>query len=164
MRKWLFLTILIVLATSCTPMYVWRSTPQVEIKANDIFDVELEPISIIKNQYNGFRLKINNRTRHDLELNWDKTLYLDKDMTNGGVMFEGILYKERNAQKSPDIIFASSTFEKKIFPNNLVEFAGNHWIHRPLPGGYQGVYLTIVSNGKEIHEKVTVHISIHKHQ
>jgi hypothetical protein len=113
----------------------------------------------LKNPYSAFLLRVENKTLKDLELDWNKTLFIENGKTNGGFMFEGIVYKDRNNPKPPDIIFGNSIFEKVIFPNNLVFFLSDmrpRWGHTPFHLGENGVYLTIKVDGREINQKLSV--------
>jgi hypothetical protein len=107
-------------------------------------------------------LTVKNKTNKNLELNWNKTLYIVNGQTSGGFMFEGVVYKDRNNSKSPDVIFPNGTLSKAIWPNNLVYFSSGQyggWRHESLPPGENGVYLTVIVDGKEISEKITMNLS-----
>jgi len=67
-------------------------------------------------------LTIRNKTNKNIELNWNKTLYITGGQTSGGFMFEGVVYAERNNPKPADLIFGNSTFTKEISPSNLVDY------------------------------------------
>lgn len=64
-------------------------------------------------------LVIRNKTNSNLEVNWNKTLFITNGQTSGGFIFEGVVYKDRNNQKAPDIVFANGSMTKTIWPNNL---------------------------------------------
>jgi len=117
---------------------------------------------ILKKAYTAFILTIVNKTSQDLELDWNKTLYIYNGETKGGFMFEGIVYKDRNNPKPPDIIFANSTFTKVIFPNSNVQFTSWGWEHIPLPLGENGIYLVVKVGEKEIKEKLNLVLSREK--
>lgn len=77
-------------------------------------------------------------------------------------MFEGVVYKDRNNPKPPDIIFAKSTFSKTIWPNNLVYFSSGKyggWRNEDMPTGENGIYLTVKVGDQEIKEKITINIT-----
>jgi hypothetical protein len=144
--------------------YVWESQPARQHASNEHFDVELEPI--FKKSISGFgpmgcqsfNLKLVNKTDKNIEINWNKTLYINKGQTSGDFMFEGIVYKDRNNPKLPDIIFPKVEFNKVIYPNNLISFYRS-WYHNNMQQGENGVYLSVVIDGKEINEKLTVNLS-----
>lgn len=147
---------------SCVPKYTWKATPVIQQADNEYYSVQLEPIGRCEEIYNGFMLTVVNKSSQDMEIDWNKTLYLHNGQTNGGFMFEGVIYKDRNNQKPPDIVFANSTFKKAIWPNSLASFGGYkpQWGNGPLRAGENGVYLTMRMNGQEVHEKLTMNIRI----
>ncbi len=107
---------------------------------------------------NAFTLIIENKTNKDMEVDWNKTLYIAQGRTSGGFMFDGIVYAQRNAPKPPDIVFKGGTFRKNIYPTNLVEFSSGKyggWRHQNMPQGLNGVYLTLRIGNEEINEKLT---------
>jgi len=108
---------LIVIVCSCAPRYVWRFS-SVKTATNNYFVADIFPHCSYGCR--SFSLTIENKTDKDIELDWNKTLYISNGTTSGGFMFEGVVYKDRNNPKTPDIIFAKSKFSKTIWPNNLV--------------------------------------------
>jgi len=77
-------------------------------------------------------------------------------------MFEGVVFKDRNNPKPPDVIFPNGHLVKSIYPNNLVGFySGKYarWYHSPMDSGMNGAYLSVIVDGKEINEKLTVNLS-----
>jgi hypothetical protein len=129
---------------------------------NEYFDTVVMP-QCDSNGCDAFTLVITNKTGKNLEVNWNKTLYIMRGQTSGGFMFEGVLYKDRNNQKTPDIVFGNSTFSKKLWPNNLVEYStGKYggWRNESMPSGENGIYLTVNIDGKEISQKLITNISI----
>ena len=75
-------------------------------------------------------------------------------------MFEGIVFKDRNNSKSNDVIFAKNKFQKTIWPNNLVSFDRTvGWLHYAMDMGDNGIYITLITNGKEIREKLLINMS-----
>jgi hypothetical protein len=108
---------------------------------------------------NSFTLSIQNKTSQDLEVDWNKTLYISSGTTSGGFMFEGVVYANRNNPKPPDIVFANGKFSKVIHPNNLVSYTSGKyggWSHDSIGFGDTGVYLTIKAGNEEIKEKIIV--------
>ncbi len=78
-------------------------------------------------------------------------------------MFEGVVYKDRNNQKPPDIVFARGNFLKIIHPNNLVSFASGRyggWEHSEMPPGENGAYLSVSVDGKEISERLVMQLAL----
>jgi len=157
-------SIILLLSGCATSGYVWKSEPVMNLVGNDYFAAEISPICTSWG-CESFALRITNKTDKNLELNWNKTLYISQGQTRGGFMFEGVVYKDRNNPKSPDIIFSGSNLVKQIWPNNLVYFESGRyggWRHISMPPGENGVYLTITIDGKEVNEKLSVSLSMEK--
>jgi hypothetical protein len=140
-------------------MESWEDMPSQQTLSNDFFDVQVKPVCKSHGWCTSFILTLKNKTDNNLELNWNKTLYISNGQTSGGFMFEGIIIRDRNNQKPPDIIFAHDLFSKLIYPNNLVSFVRNEWVHLPMKNGENGVYLSVIVNDKEINEKLTLTFS-----
>lgn len=156
--------------TACATPPVWKAEPNRAKIENASFIAELEPVCHYERVYtniyggfsgcNGFELSIKNKTSSNIELDWNKTLYVASGQTSGGFMFEGIIFAERNNPKLPDVIFAGGTLKKIIWPNNFVEYSGGQygsgWYHRKLNTGEQGIFLTTIIDGKIVNEKITI--------
>jgi hypothetical protein len=152
-----------ILAAGCaTTRTVVKAEPTVMQASNEYFDTTAMPRC---GSYGceGFTLQIKNKTSRDLEVNWNKTLYIARGQTSGGFMFEGVVYKDRSNPKSPDVVFGNGTFSKSIWPNNLVEFSSGKyggWRNENMPSGENGIYLTVNIDGKEITQKLITNISV----
>jgi hypothetical protein len=160
----LLFTVSVAMISGCvTTRYVWKSVPSNSSIENEYFTAEISPASC--DDYWGceaFGLTVKNKTNKNLELNWNKTLYIVHGQTSGGFMFKGIVYQERNNFKPPDIIFPGGKLFKTIWPNNLLGFSTGKfwgWRHDAMPAGENGVYLTVAIDGKEISEKITLTLS-----
>jgi len=108
-----------------------------------------------------FALTVENKTAKNIEIVWDKTLFVTNGATSGRFMFEGVVYKERNNSRANDIVFGNTTLNKLILPNNLVAYLGGRsigWFHHLMPQGENGIYITLKVDDKEIGEKVLVNI------
>lgn len=139
----------------------WRIEPLDQGIENDYLSGTISPADYSP-AVNGFRalnLILRNNTSEDMELDWNKTLFIENGQTNGGFMFEGVVYQDKNNPKQPDIIFPDTEFKKTIWPNNLVSFRGNSWDHNAMPPGQNGIYLTIRTKKNEIKEKVVLNMS-----
>ncbi len=165
--------VLLLLLTSCAAtiqqVEYWNSEPRTQRVSNEYFDAELTPILLSgpdlailfytpDESYRAFQLSLKNNSDKDIEINWNRTLYISQGQTSGGFMFEGIAYLTRNNPKPPDVVFAHSSIQKLIFPNNLVDFT-SRWCHYPMSPGENGVYLSVIVDGKEITEKLLVNLS-----
>ena len=161
-------SVLLFLIVGCVPKYTWRAIPVIQQVDNQSYTARIHPISKYEGVFAGFRLTVDNKTGLDIEIDWNRTLYLHNGQTSGGFMYEGIIYANRNNPKAPDIVFANSTFEKEIWPCNLVyyhrglsaDFSG--WEHNTFPAGQNGVYLTMKVNAHEVHEKLMLDVEIIK--
>jgi len=142
------------------PRYTWKAEPYRQSVENEYFTASIAPTAfdMIFGGYEAFDLIIKNKTSVDIELDWNKTLYIERNQTKGGFMFDGVVYKDRNNPKPPDIIFSGAELRKNIWPNALVSFSGR-WDHNPMPAGQNGVYLTIKIKDKEVQEKIVLDIS-----
>ncbi len=161
-KKVLLVFILVALFSGCaTTSYVWKSDPVNPSIENEYFGAKISP-SCTSWGCSSFILTVTNKTNKNLELNWNKTLYIAHGQTSGGFMFEGVVYKDRNNPKSPDVIFPGGFLTKIIWPNNLVSFTSGRyggWNHGTMPFGENGVYLTIAVDGKEVNEKIVTRLS-----
>ena len=153
--------VLLIQGCSISNSYIYEQIVP-ESKGNNI-EVSLTPInpSMIAG-YSAFILKVNNNSNDDMEIDWNKTYFIDKGRTNGTFMFEGVVYKDRNNQKSSDIVFSKNQFSKVIYPSNYAVFSttGGYagWQNNGFGVGEFGIYLTLKVNDKEIKEKVFVKV------
>jgi len=154
-----FFIVFLFLITGCTRApWVIKSTPPTRTISSEYYDITITPIGYRDGSgFYGFDLKITNKTNEDFELIWDKTYYLLHGQTSGGFYFGGIFYREVNEHKQNDIIFSKQTFQNLISPSCLVYFYRG-WSRKVFPNGENGIYLTMLINGKEIREKLTVDI------
>ena len=162
MKKAIILSALILLLVAgCARNYTWviKSDPPERIISNDLYSIKLNLSPPDRYSYKSFELVIVNKTSKDIELIWDKTLYICGGQTSGGFTYEGVIYKDRNMPKQSDVIFANGTFNKTIFPSNFISFRGQYgWYSDYMPNGENGVYLTLKINGEEYHEKLLLDI------
>jgi hypothetical protein len=152
--------VLMIVGSGTTQPAVRALATEAATATNAAFVARLEPIC--RNTCSGFVLVIENKTDKDLEIDWNRTLFLDNGTTRGGFMFEGVVFRDRNNPKPPDIVFEKNRFSKMIWPNNLVEFTSGRyggWSHNDLPLGTVGVYLTVRQGQNELRERLTVTLS-----
>jgi len=155
---YLVLCAVVVTAGCEAPQSTWNAAPVT--MQGDRFDVQLAP-ECWGGSYGcvGFHLTINNKTEDDIEIDWNKTLFIRQGQTAGGFTFEGIAYRDRNEPKNPDVVFAGSSWSKLIVPSVLVQWTGRSWIHNPMPAGDNGVYLHLRMGGEEVVQRVTLAMS-----
>lgn len=172
MKKIITLFCAVFFLVSCVPMGKMSFTPSTTDLKNSLYEIDLNFSSKAGNDlYNQMEIVINNKTSEDIEIVWDKTYYLYNGQTNGGFMFEGIVYSDRNNQKSNDIVFANSLYKKIIYPNNLVIMtdssamaavlgagsvygAPKQWAHDTFKEGTHGIYLTMKIKDEILKEKI----------
>jgi group I intron endonuclease len=85
------------------------------------------------------------------------------NQTDGGFMFGGIPYITRTSKKANDVVFPNGNFAKVIYPNNFVYYSSSSgWIHKDLPIGEIGIYLTLIIDKKEVEYKLMNELKIKK--
>jgi hypothetical protein len=149
----------VVFASACASPE-WKSDPEVATVDNEFLTVSIRPVCHEWIGCNSFVLRIVNKTEKDIEVNWNRTLYIRNGQTSGGFMFEGVIFADRNNNKPPDVIFKQVPFTKVIWPSNLVTLdrSPTGWRHIGMPNGRNGLYLTVVVSGKEINQRVELTI------
>lgn len=145
------------------PPQQWTSEPPMVTVDKELYTVTVAP-GCRDFGCKAFALTLMNKTDKNLEIDWNKTLFITRGQTSGGFMFEGVVYKDRQNPKPPDIVFPGSTLGKVLWPNNLVNFSGGRygtgWEHQSMSPGETGVYLTVVVDGKEMNEKLTTTLTV----
>ena len=163
----------LILGTGCAPTFISISTPEIQTIENSHYTAQFEPLAEGNNYFDGFRLKVINKTSKDLEIDWNKTRYLYNGRDIGIFVFEGIKPESiKNLTISPDIIPSGQSFTKDISPFKLL--AREPLTHKgvsagkitfgPIPNGENGIFLFIRQNGNTIKEKMAVKITEKKVQ
>jgi hypothetical protein len=154
-----YILIFISLLTACgSSQYVWRSDPPLPSYNNRYFSITTVPI-ILFDGYGALAIKVKNRTKKNIEVDWNRTIFISNGEANGGFMFQGIPYEKRNYPIPPDIIPQYRTLRKIVFPNNLIVKSDNSWTHKPMEKGENGLYVTVRVNGKNMGAKLTSYLS-----
>jgi len=150
-------------ATTTSRPVKYSCASNIETCSNEFYDAYITPMFSRKywgaEGYVGFELTVENKRDEDLELDWNRTLFIQDGRTNGGFMFEGVVYRERNNPKPPDIISPGERISKQILPSNLVYFSrgsSGGWRHKFMGTGACGISLSIKVNGREIREKMLI--------
>ena len=158
----------VILGTGCAPTLVSISTPEIQTIENSHYTAQLEPLAEGKNYFDGFRLKVMNKTLKDLEIDWNKTRYLYDGRDIGIFVFKGIKPENiKNSTIPTDTIPAGQSFTKDISPLKLVArepltgkgAKAGKITSGPIPTGESGIFLFIKQNGNTIKEKITVKIT-----
>ena len=154
-----YILIFILLPTACSSsQYVWRSDPPLPSYSNKYFSISTVPI-ILFDGYGAFAIKVQNKTKRNIEVNWNRTIFISNAEANGGFMFQGIPYEKRNYPIPPDIVPPHGILRKIVFPNNLIVKSDDSWIHKPMEKGENGLYITVKVNGKNMGAKLPSHLS-----
>jgi len=169
--KIVFILICIVTPTitaGCAPTLVSISTPQIQTVENSYYTAQFEPLAEGKNYFDGFRLKVVNKTGKDLEIDWNKTRYIYNGRDIGVFVFKGIQPENiKNSTIPPDTISAGQSFTKDISPLKLLArepltgkgAKAGKITSGPIPTGKNGIFLFIRQNGNTIKEKIAVNIT-----
>jgi hypothetical protein len=161
------------IATGCAPTLISISTPEIQTVENSYYTTQFEPLAEDKNYFDSFRLKVVNKTRKDLEIDWNKTRYIYNGRDIGVFVFKGI--KPENIKSltiPPDTIPAGQSFTKDISPFKLLArepltgkgAKAGKITTGPIPNGENGIFLFIRQNGNTIKEKMAVKITEKKVQ
>lgn len=157
-RTLLLMLVCCLVLTSCVTAPVSRSDPKYQFIVTKDYYVSITPIHT-KNYYYAFRLIVKNHTDEELAVDWNKTEYIFEEESNGGFMFDGIEYKDREERKPRGIVPPNDIFIKTIWPNALVE-KNKDWSHQPMDDGRHGIEITIIGNNKVYKEKLMLSISV----
>jgi len=156
------------IAAGCAPTFISISTPEIETVENSYYTAQFEPLAEGKNFFDSFRLKVVNKTRKNLEVDWNKTRYIYNGRDIGVFVFKEI--KPENIRSStipPDVIPAGQSFSKDITPFKLLArepltskgAKAGQITTGPIPNGNNGIFLFIKQNGNTIKEKMAVKIT-----
>jgi hypothetical protein len=171
LMKIVFILILgftLTMATGCAPTLISISTPEIQTVENSYYSAQFKPLKEGPNIFEGFNLKVINKTRKDLEINWNKTRYLYNERDLGVFVFSGIQPKDiKSLTIPPDIIPGGHSFSKEITPLKLLarepltgkSNQAGKITSGPIPNGKNGIFLFIRQNGNQIKEKMTVNIT-----
>lgn len=150
--------LLITICSSCSygskEWYFHPHPPQATVEN---FVVSLVPYYCEPRGCKSFGLKIENNSDRDLLIDWNKTLFIENGLTNGGFFFEGIETEDRNFNKPPDVVFANSSFWKIIFPSVNAYF-NDGWRLSEMKKGIYGIYLTLIDGENVINEKIILYL------
>jgi hypothetical protein len=169
MRKNAGLTLLfsLIFVAGCAPAstITWKSAPEIQKSSSDCCVAQLEPVTTGKGPFfDSFRLIVINKTDKDMQIDWNRTRYVESGIRHGGFVWQGIDPKQvRDASLPPDIIPPGNTFLRVIFPHKKIAYAPGYqrgWKLQGglIPEGENGIDLVVVQNGKVIRHRITVRI------
>jgi len=151
-----------------TPVVLYSSNPEVQRASNDYFVAELKPqLKEGQGFFTTFRLVLTNKTKKELNLDWENTFYLLNSSEKGRFLWEGVTWdglKEMRGQPLVPIA-AGDTLTAVIFPKQLLGRSsgaapgGVQYTQGALPEGENGIGLVVIQNGTVIREKMVVTIS-----
>ncbi len=135
-----FFILYMILGCSIFGSRYWDYMPIRESINNEFFEATISPGTTRTNGFNFLIFRIKNKSDGDIEINWDKTFYIDANGEKNGFFL---------LSKSPSrIITANSTFEKHIYPTKLKKNIMKKGVH--------GIFLSVMVNGQEINGEMTV--------
>lgn len=112
--------------------------------------------------FSSLTLRIENKTDKDFEIDWNHTLFIHNGATNSGFSYRGIILRDRDLPRKNDIIIAGSTFTRNLTPNALTSLYCSKkrcmWTQNSLPNGENGVFLTLIIDGKKVQTKMSATI------
>ena len=100
----------------------------------------------------SFNVLVENKSSTTLKIDWNKSQFISNNQAFGGFWYEGIVVRDRNMPRTPDVVFASGSYNKKVTPNTLIDvalFPLVHWEIKTMPPGEIGIYLVMEAEGKE---------------
>lgn len=121
------------------------------------------PGVLVRCPQNAFELIITNKTKDDIEVVWNESMFVKGDQTDGGFMFEGVVYSKRAEQKPNDVVFPGATFKRTIWPNSLaiyIEVMGLGWQNQPFGLGEFGAYVVIKTPNRQIKQRLMTGLSL----
>ena len=146
------------MAVGCaTGKIYYRSVPEVQKCSNEYYEASIRPDFLGSEGWEAFKFTIISKTAKTLELDWNRTFFISNGKTKGTFMFKGVVHKDRNKPKPPDVIFPGVTLSKYIWPNKLVYFSSypkRGWYHRGMGAGEFGILLSVKVRGTEVKEKM----------
>jgi len=167
----LSLAVGVMLLAGCHPAfkkYDYAITPTSAHEKAENYTITVAPL-IANDKFTGFILNIENTSDAPVEIDWNKTLFIQGGQTNGGFIYEGIVYAERNNPRLPDVVLPHSAMNKEISPSNLVIYSAPYryngilipggWRKGTIGSGNHGVYVTIRCNQKEAWHKLVFDVS-----
>jgi hypothetical protein len=164
----LCIVFLLFFLAGCATHKSWFSNPPVQTSGNDYYAVQFKPLKDDRKFFVSFHLTVTNKTKENLEIDWNKTLYIYDGRTNGRFMFQGLNSKNIN-NPPPDIILPGAALSKVIWPIKLIGYVPYRNLYVPvgqrgyergiIPEGENGIYLVARQNQEEVTEKIMVKIT-----
>lgn len=127
---------------------------QTNIKHNEIYDNDdIHIYFAVEDNGTCFKIIIENKLDDDIEIDWNKTSFIDNGKMNGNFVYNSIAPINFNQQRQPEIIPAKLSMDKKIYPRINVE----SWRDiKDLTIGEIGIYLIYKTGNIEKRIKLLV--------
>ena len=118
--------------------------------------------------FDSFSFVLTNKTKKELQIDWENTNYLLNRRRNGRFLWEGVTWDGLKEISSNPLIPVApgDTLTSVIFPKDLVgrgsamTTGGVQYTQGPLPEGENGILLFVSQNGKVVREKMEVTIEV----
>jgi hypothetical protein len=160
-NKIIALTLTTLALTGCVTVPQTPKNPPKTAISNDVVSGMLIAVCDEPKTCQSFELSLDNNTNGTIEIDWNRSYYINNGKPDGGLYFDGIVITQRNNPRSPDIILPMSNFKRRLAPSNnfnLNTFPLAHWALKTFEGKSHGIYITIKVDGKEqvIRAEVTI--------
>lgn len=153
--KRFFIASVILFIAACSTGHVWKSSPIKQIAKNSCFNTRIDP-AYDRDMIVGFDLKVKNNCKEDVQIIWDKTVFMFNSKNHGTFLFNGENKKALGSRK-PETIKGESVISRRIFP---VEYVTSKGQYTPLKEGKNGVFVTVKKGLRGYHETLLLNISI----
>lgn len=133
---------------------IWKCVPEKTVAINQYFDAALT------SDQKAFYLTVKNKSGQNIELLWNKTLYIDPSGGTNGMFTFGTehYYEDKDFKYPSTIIFSNSAIQRTLYPVANRYFARSGWYWTKISPGTNGLLLTVLIDGKEISEKMTFNL------
>lgn len=108
----------------------------------------------IDDNITNYTLYVNNKSKNDIEIDWNRTSFIRNGQTDGNFK-----YIDRNSPKKTTLITSGTSMKISIYPNNLTYFQSGQygdWRNFNIPDGENGIYLVFKQGSKEYRERLLV--------
>ena len=168
---WITAAALVLVVWGCAGKQIsWVSTPASETVQTSDYEATLAPVKQGNPFFTAFRLRIVNRSVSTMDIDWNRCRYLFNDNPGGGLWFKGVTPEDLKNRTIPlERIDAGGSVEKIVAPVKLIAIApvkrtagtrpAASFSAGQLPAGSNGVYLTVLVNGKPVTQSVAVMIT-----
>jgi hypothetical protein len=159
MKKVIFILILVVASISfvgCGGKYI--TVPEKAKASNPYYTASLST-----EDFTTLVLSVTNNTDKNIEIIWSRTFYIDSSGgTNGYFSFgKETFWEEKDYTTAPAVIFPRASISRILYPM-ANRYWSKGWYWNNLSLGINGVYLTVMADGKEITEKISFKFVIKK--